>query len=189
MMSLAGDPGSGDSDSNGDSGGPGIDDDPLASFSLSALGALGALGRVGGIGGGGGTGGQGGGGGGAGGHAERSILNDFLGQFIQSGNATTVRGCLLICNGHQHIRPSHDAVQSCIPAVALEFCLNFCSRWFAELIWQPFLVLGLLLFSTTRAWLRIAPFLPPPRPYLIQHDHLLLNRYDTYLQVGQTQIA
>lgn len=77
MMSLGGDPGSGDSDSNGDGGG--IDDDPLASFSLSALGALGALG------------GGGGRGGGAGARAERSILNDFLGQFIQSGNATTVR--------------------------------------------------------------------------------------------------
>lgn len=81
MMSLGGDPGSGDSDSNGDGGGLGIDDDPLASFSLSALGALGALGRTGGRGGGDGGGGRG----------ERSILNDFLGQFIQSGNATTVR--------------------------------------------------------------------------------------------------
>lgn len=78
-MSLGGDPGSGDSDSNGDGGG--IDDDPLASFSLSALGALGALGGGGGRGGGGS----------AGARAERSILNDFLGQFIQSGNATTVR--------------------------------------------------------------------------------------------------
>lgn len=85
MMSLGGDTGSGDSDSNGDGGGVGMDDDPLASFSLSALGALGALG-------GGGRGGAGGGGGGGGGaRAERSILNDFLGQFIQSGNATTVR--------------------------------------------------------------------------------------------------
>lgn len=82
MMSLGGDTGSGDSDSNnGDGGGMDIDDDPLASFSLSALGALGALGG----------GGRGGGGGGGGTRAERSILNDFLGQFIQSGNATTVR--------------------------------------------------------------------------------------------------
>lgn len=87
MMSLGGDPGSGDSDSNGDGGG-GIDDDPLASFSLSALGALGALGvGRGASGGGGGSSG----GGGAGARAERSILNDFLGQFIQAGNATTVR--------------------------------------------------------------------------------------------------
>lgn len=86
MMSLGGDHGSGDSDSNGDSGGLGIDDDPLANFSLSALSALGALG-----GGRGGGAAGGGGGGGGGSRAERSILNDFLGQFIQSGNATTVR--------------------------------------------------------------------------------------------------
>lgn len=100
MMSLGGDPGSGDSDSNGDGGGLGnIDDDPLASFSLSALSALGALGRSGlGVGGGGtgSTGTSGGGSGSAsGGRAEVSILNDFLGQFIQSGNVTAVRKGLL----------------------------------------------------------------------------------------------
>lgn len=99
MMSLGGDAGSGDSDSNGDGGGMGIDDDPLASFSLSALGALGALG-------GGGRGGAGGGGAGA--RAERSILNDFLGQFIQSGNATTVRKAFVLvvqtCLGDEHTR-------------------------------------------------------------------------------------
>ncbi|CAN0386132.1 unnamed protein product, partial [Laminaria digitata] len=83
MMSLGGDPGSGDSDSNGD-GGLGIDDDPMASFSLSALSVLGALGGVG-------RGRGGGGGAGAGAREERSILNDILGQFIQSGNATMVR--------------------------------------------------------------------------------------------------
>ena len=69
----------------------------MASFSLSALSVLGALGGVGiggggGGGGGGGAGGRGrGSGGGAGAREERSILNDILGQFIQSGNATMVR--------------------------------------------------------------------------------------------------
>lgn len=83
-MSLGGDPGSGDSDSNGDGGGLRVEDDPLANFSLNALGALAALG------GGGGRGGVLGGGSGGAPRPERSILNDFLGQFIQSGNTITV---------------------------------------------------------------------------------------------------
>ena len=89
MLSLGGDPGSGDSDSNGD-GGLGTEDDPLANFSLNALSALAALGG-GGRGGGGGGGGGGRGASGGAARAERSILNDFLGQFIHSGSITTVR--------------------------------------------------------------------------------------------------